>query len=134
MKARTLLAACCAGGLLALGSGSAISGDEDYDTGEAFYGAIAYSPSSRAHGWAYDYPSRGAAERRALAQCSRNADDCVVPVWFRNACGALAVGYDGYGSGWGASRNLAQNYAIQSCSRYSAGCTIVRWVCTSKPD
>ena len=55
-----------------------------------------------------------------------------MPVWFRNACGALAIGFDGYGSGWGTSRKLAESYALQSCQRYSGGCWVVRWVCTSK--
>jgi serine/threonine-protein kinase len=116
--------------------------DQDVPDGEnyearAYYGAIAYSPSTRAHGWAYDYGSRGEAEQRALDQCNRHSDDrhaedCVVPVWFRNACGALAVGSEGYGSGWGVSRKAAETFAIQSCSRYSGECSIVRWVCTAK--
>jgi hypothetical protein len=110
--------------------------DENYEARE-YYGAIAYSPSTRAHGWAYDYGSRGEAEHRALDQCNRHtvgrqAEDCVVPVWFRNACGALAVGADGYGSGWGVNRKAAEALAIQSCNRYSGECSIVRWVCTTK--
>ena len=32
------------------------------------YGAIAYSPSTKAYGWSYDYPSRGAAESAAVGQ------------------------------------------------------------------
>jgi hypothetical protein len=99
---------------------------------EELYGAIAYSPTNRAHGWSYDYPSRKDAERRALAQCGRHAEDCIVPVWFRNACGALAVGADGYGSGWGSSRKSAEGQAVQSCRRYSGGCAVIRWVCTTR--
>ena len=111
--------------------------DEERYEAREHYGAIAYSPSTRAHGWSYDYGSRGEAERRARDQCNRHlddrqAEDCVVPVWFRNACGALAVGDDGYGSGWGVSRKAAETFAIQSCGRYSGGCSIIRWVCTTK--
>jgi serine/threonine-protein kinase len=129
-----LLFACCIGAAVALGAGLAAgAGQEDDDEGaEEYFGAIAYSPSTRAHGWAYDYTSRKDAERRAMERCGRHARDCVLPVWFRNACGALAVGFDGYGSGWGASRKLAETYAIQSCNRYSGGCEIVRWVCTTR--
>jgi serine/threonine-protein kinase len=116
--------------LLAWGANSAAAKDDDDD--EAYFGAITYSPSTRAHGWAYDYSSRHVAERRALRQCGRHAGDCVVTVRFRNGCGALAVGADGYGSGWGVSRRLAERYAIQSCSRYSDGCAVIRWVCTTK--
>ena len=55
-----------------------------------------------------------------------------MPVWFRNACGALAVGADGYGSGWGSSRKSAEGQALQSCRRYSGGCAVIRWVCTTR--
>ncbi|HEY7551067.1 MAG TPA: DUF4189 domain-containing protein [Hyphomicrobiaceae bacterium] len=140
MNVRRFLCAGCAWAFLVLAADPGAAGEEgrddrdeqDYYAAREFYGAIAYSPTTRAHGWAYDYASRGDAKRHALAQCNRHADDCVVPVWFRNACGALAVGADGYGSGWGASRKLAETYAIQSCGRYSAGCAVVRWVCTTK--
>jgi serine/threonine-protein kinase len=68
---------------------------------------------------------------KALSQCHRRARDCVIPVWFRNACGALADGPNGYGSAWGASRSLVENYALQGCRRRSGGCAIMRWVCTA---
>ena len=124
------LSACRASVLvLALGGGVGVA--QEY-TAQEYYGAIAYSPSKRAHGWSYDYPSRRDAERRALVLCERHADDCIVPVWFRNACGALAVGDDGYGSGWGSSRKSAEAQAIQSCRRYSGHCAVIRWVCTSR--
>jgi serine/threonine-protein kinase len=124
-----LLSACCASALLVLGAGAGAAREPG---GGEYFGAIAYSPTNRAHGWSYDYPSRKDAERRALSQCGLHADDCIVPVWFRNACGALAVGPDGYGSGWGASRKSAESQAVQSCRRYSGGCAVVRWVCTSR--
>jgi hypothetical protein len=129
---REALAAYCVAAVLMLAATSATAEPEAGNGAEEYFGAIAYSPTTRAHGWAYDYASRAEAERRAMAKCSRHAPDCFVPVWFRNACGALAIGFDGYGSGWGASRKLAENYALQSCRRYSGGCWVVRWVCTSK--
>jgi serine/threonine-protein kinase len=132
VDSRRSLAIGCLAAVLGLAATSATSGQEAANEAESYFGAIAYSPSTRAHGWAYDYASRAAAERRALAKCGRHARDCFVPVWFRNACGALAIGFEGYGSGWGASRKLAESYALQSCRRYSGGCRVVRWVCTSK--
>ena len=62
------------------------------------YGAIAYSPSTHAIGWSYDYGSRAAAEDAALVNCRKQANDCVTH-WFYNACAALAVGSAGYGMG-----------------------------------
>jgi len=96
------------------------------------YGAIAYSPSTGADGWAYDYGSRAAAERAALSNCRSHADDCVVPIWFRNACGALPVGSDGYGSGWGSNRRLAERFALRSCRKHTSDCGIKRWACTTR--
>lgn len=97
------------------------------------YGAIAYSPSTGAHGYSYDYASRAVAERKALAECRKHARDCQVPLWFRNACGALAVGNGGgWGTGWGSNRALAERYALQSCSQYTKGCSVIRWVCTTR--
>ena len=96
------------------------------------YGAIAYSPSTGAPGWSFDYGSRAAAENVALASCRKHAGDCVIPIWFRNACGALAVGSNGYGSGWGTSRKLAESYALQTCRKNTGGCSIRRWACTTR--
>lgn len=96
-----------------------------------YYGALAYSASTRAHGWSSDHATRREAESRALAECRRRAGDCIIPVWFRNGCGALADGPRGYGAGWGISRSVAESYALKGCSRRSSGCAIMRWVCTA---
>ncbi len=94
------------------------------------YGAIAYSPSTGADGWAVNYPSRAMAERVALQDCRRYADDCAVQLWFRDACGALAVGANGYGTGWGTSPGIADSYAIQTCRKYTSNCAVRRRECT----
>jgi uncharacterized protein DUF4189 len=104
-------------------------------TGEAAadnYGAIAYSLSTKAYGWSYDYPSRSSAEREALAKCRTKASDCMIPVWFRNACAALAIGPNGYGTAWATERGNAERLALQVCSRHSGGCAVTRWVCTTR--
>ncbi len=96
------------------------------------FGAIAYSPSTGSHGWSYDYASREEAERVALANCAQHARDCNVPIWFQNACGALAVGPSGYGSGWAINQGLAEAYALGVCGQHSASCSVRRWVCTTR--
>jgi serine/threonine-protein kinase len=103
---------------------------------EAFdnFGAISYSSATGAYGLSYDYRSRRGAERRALRECEGYAGtgDCSVLVWFKNACGALAQGDGGVGSGWGVNVSIAQQYALQSCRRYYRNCRVVKWVCTSR--
>lgn len=117
------LAGLLLAGLVCAGAGSAAADN---------YGAIAYSPSTKAYGWSYDYPSRSSAEREALARCRTKAGDCMIPVWFRNACAALAIGPNGYGTAWATERGSAERLAVQVCGRHSAGCAVIRWVCTTR--
>ena len=97
-----------------------------------FYGAIAYSPSDGARGWSFDYSSRAAAEQRAVSECSQHGRGCKVILWFRNACGALAIGSNGYGSGWGTDESIADRYALETCAKYTSNCSVVRRVCTRR--
>ncbi len=116
---RLLLAAS----LLAVGASEALA---DY------YGAIAYSAANRSASYSYDYPSRSAAEANALQRCSESASDCSVVLWFRNACGALAVGPNGTGHAWAGGRTAAEREALRYCSEYSEGCQVTTWVCTTR--
>ena len=95
------------------------------------YGAIAYSPETRAIGYSHNYNSKSDAQDRAMSNCEQYAYDCRVAITFQNACGALAVGRrGGWGTGWSAGRAEAQTRALNSCSRYDGGCTVRRWVCS----
>ena len=94
-----------------------------------YYGAIAYSTGNGAVGYSYDYGSRYAAEARALNECGGG---CFIATWFRNACGALAVGQNGWGADWGNSRAEAESKALNACYRYTGGCYVKRWVCTTR--
>jgi len=95
-----------------------------------YYGAIAFSQGSGAHGYSNDFDTRGGAEEQALQECG---DGCEVVLWFSNACGALAVGEDnGYGTGWASSRGEAEDIAMSNCNKNSTSCSILRWVCTTR--
>jgi hypothetical protein len=97
------------------------------------YGAIAFSGSSGAEGWSYEHPTRSSAEQRALSKCALHADDCQVVIWFRNACGALAVGTGNtWGANWGNSRQEALDAAMRTCSDSADDCTPRRWVCRGR--
>jgi serine/threonine-protein kinase len=97
-----------------------------------YYGAIAYSPRSSAHGWSNDHPSRPDAEKAALANCRKFAKDCRALVSFKNACGALAVGSKGYGWASGHTEGSAGIEAMKNCSQHSLGCSVHRLVCTTR--
>jgi serine/threonine-protein kinase len=90
------------------------------------YGAIAYSQSTKAYGWATDYASQEEAEAGAMSACKDRASDCKSAIWFRNACGALSVGSDGgWGADWGADEQAARNKATHVCDGYSYDCQVV---------
>jgi hypothetical protein len=94
------------------------------------FGAIAFAPGSGRAGWSFDYDTRANAENRALANCGAG---CKVVTWFKNACGALAVGHNnGYGAGWADSRAAAEQKAMGYCRANSSNCDIRRWVCTTR--
>lgn len=97
----------------------------------ASYGAIAFSPSTGVWGYSYNYGTRGAAEHRAMRECRARGSGCRSIVWFRDACGALAVGQgNAYGWGWNVSRTSAQNRAIRECRARTGGCRIRVDVCS----
>ena len=102
-----------------------------YCGGADEYGAIAYSPSTGAAGWSFDYATRGAAENRALRECERfsGQGDCLVKVWVRNAWASLARATNrAYGWAWNTNRSLAERNALVECSRRGLGCNIVKTI------
>jgi serine/threonine-protein kinase len=99
------------------------------------YGAIARSRSTGDKGYAWNYSSRYEAERRAIAECNSysGAGDCRALLWFRNACGSIAESNDGgAGTGWGTTRALSQDYALDSCNGIGSGCRVTRTICTGR--
>ncbi len=97
------------------------------------FGAIAFSLSTRMYGYVFDYADKESARSGAIEECKEEAGakDCKAVVQFENGCGALAVGDIGYGTGWGDALGTAQRHALDSCSSWTGGCHIVRWVCTT---
>lgn len=92
------------------------------------YGAISYSPSTQVYSSGIA-KTKQAAINAALSNCrsESEAQDCQVPLWFRNAWGALAVGSDGsYGTGWGTDQGLAEQFAVRTCQRYGGkNCQVI---------
>jgi uncharacterized protein DUF4189 len=98
---------------------------------QEYFGAIAYSLRTGAHGWASNHPSRSAAEKVALANCRKYATDCKTQVWFKNACAALATGEGGgFGTAWGNSQKAVDDEALKLCAKHAKGCSVVRRVCS----
>ncbi|WP_455271176.1 DUF4189 domain-containing protein [Rhizobium herbae] len=94
------------------------------------FGAISLSPATGATGWSHDYSTRWEAEEVAQSHCYRNAGDCRVAIWFKNGCGAVARGPDGWGANWAAGSRRAQRAALASCANHSDSCRIIRWQCS----
>jgi hypothetical protein len=93
------------------------------------WGSIAFSPSTGATGYSYNYDTRRVAGEWAMSYC--DARDCRIVVNFQNACGAVAVGRNGgWGADWGPTRSSAEANAIAVCQSHDGGCRTKRWVCS----
>ena len=89
------------------------------------WGAVAYSSTTGAYGYAVDQPSKRSAESEAFKQCGA---DCDVIRTFRNACGAVAEAQKRYVWETGASRDIAEMKARKKSGADS--CRTVVWACT----
>lgn len=86
------------------------------------FGAIAYSQTHDNSYFVTDYPTQADAEAAALADCKNDDPSdttCTIPLTFQNACGAFAKAGDGaWGTGWGATQDLADQWAVDTCRQY----------------
>ena len=98
----------------------------------AGYGAIAFSQSSKAYGHSWNYQTRWDAEQRAINECSTRGYGCKAVMWFRNACGALALApRGGYGAAWDTNKYVAQQKAMTECYNHNNSCYIQLSFCTN---
>jgi hypothetical protein len=106
----------------------AIAGAVPAAAAPARFGAIAVDRASGARGVSWDYPSRVAAETRAVSECGRRG--CRPVVWFRDGCGAVAT--NGSRLAWGVAptKGRARALARKACDR--SGCRVIAWGCTSR--
>ena len=125
------MATCCALIALAIPIGPAQSQTRQSPS----WGAIASVQSW--HGYAFDLPTRAAAELSALAQCDKAAGQarCVVRVAFDRACGALATGNFGeWGAASAPTSAAASEAAAAQCNGHlpAEPCKVVVNVCSAR--
>lgn len=96
------------------------------------FGAIAFSKSTGAYGFSYDHQSRRDAEARAMSECKSRSRGCMIGIWFKNACGSVALGTNGWGSAWAGSRGNAEGAAVANCSKHTGNCRVLAWTCTAR--
>ncbi len=93
------------------------------------YGAIAYNAGSDRYGYSSGYKNKYLARAAARRRCGHN---CVVVVWFKNGCGALATtvrvrGHrKGYAGRWAKYSSVARSRARSKCRRMNGRSCIVR--------
>ena len=98
------------------------------------WGAIA--SLQNAYGYAYDQPTRDAAENAARARCDRavgRPGACVVRAYFDRACGALATGnYGEWGTAIAPTSGDAGKAAAKQCESHlpTEPCKVVVSVCS----
>lgn len=90
------------------------------------------------YGYAFDQPSRGAAETAARAQCDRAAGRpgaCAVRTYFDRSCGALATGnYGEWGTAVAPTSADAGKAAAAQCESHlpTEPCKVVVSVCSRR--
>jgi hypothetical protein len=92
------------------------------------WGAVAYGAGG-AWAYAYDFPSRAAAQRAALQRCGGRCGNVLT---FVNSCGAYAVGNGAYGWGNDSTREAAIERAMYECRIRTGGCQLRVWACTTR--
>jgi len=99
---------------------------------EREWGALALSERSTAYGYSQDFDTQEGASERALAECSKNAQDCRVHTAFRNTCLVLAGSIDGpFGWAWGAPERTRAQRALEQCRQRGAiNCKVVETICS----
>ena len=99
------------------------------------HGSIAFSQldgGGYAFGIAWNALGREAARRSAVEECGRRGGGggCSEAGWFRNACGAIAIGdANGYGTGWGENTGEAESSALSRCRSANANCRVAMSRC-----
>lgn len=102
----------------------------------ASWGAIA--SRSNWYGYAFNHPTREAAERAARAQCDRTAGrsgTCEVRVYFDRSCAALATGNFGeWGAASATTTAAAGKAAIAQCEGHlpTEPCKVVTSACSGR--
>ena len=96
---------------------------------EDLHGSIVFSQDDDgAYAWgiAWSFDSSAGAQAEALGQCREyGGTRCAEAGWFREACGALAIGDgNGYGTGWGATTGEAERDALAQCRVSNDDCRI----------
>ncbi len=88
MKVKVVLSMLIA--LLALG---ALMGGAAQAKGGNLFGAIAVAIQEKGFGFSFNYPTREAAEERAITECEIRAEgnSCRNIAWVRNGCAAVAL-------------------------------------------
>lgn len=100
---------------------------------QSYFGAFAVAPNG-AYGVSWDYPTQNQAINAALRNCRQRAQGCRYALWFRNACGALAMNNrNAWATAWGNSRGRAERTALNRCNNKWGNCYIRHWACTTRP-
>ena len=94
------------------------------------FGAIAVSPSTGAYGYSQNFKNKREAQKTALRYCRKHARDCKIATTFWNACGALAMGDNGWGAHFGKSPQQAENKSVRMCNQYTRNCVVRTSVCS----
>ena len=98
------------------------------------WGSIVFSQDpdgGYAWGIAWSFADRQSAANAAMGECrGEGGSACSEAGWFRNTCGALAIGDDnGMGTGAGGTEAEAERSALAECRKVNANCRVAASEC-----
>jgi hypothetical protein len=105
------------------------------------YGALALvTGRGNLYGWAVDFPTQEAANKRVLDECNQfGTGTCTVVMEFRNACASYAIdsarASTAYGWAYGSDKGSVDVDAINRCTNRGGSasqCAVRVWGCTTR--
>jgi serine/threonine-protein kinase len=95
------------------------------------YGALATSPEAD-FGYSYNFDYAEDARRRALAECRKHSNKCVVKGTFQNVCVTIAKATNGaMGWAWGNGKSEDDDLAMSECRKNKGrNCELSTRFCT----
>jgi len=99
---------------------------------QGVYGALAISPSTGAYGFGYNYDTDAQARNRAMTECRKHAQDCVVYATFQRQCISIArASNNAFGWALGYPANERPERALNECAaRNGNDCKIITQFCS----
>lgn len=118
--------------VLALAAIAALAAASAPAQAQGVYAALAISPSTGAYGFGYNYDTDQQARNRAMSECRKHAQDCVVYATFQRQCISIArASNNAFGWVLGFPNDERPERALNECAARSGNdCKVITQFCS----